>query len=100
MAAGKHVLMVLTSNDKLGDTGKQTGWYLPEVAHPYDVFKKAGVKMTLASPKGGLAPVDEGSIAASKEDKSCMDFNDGEETKGLVANTMALADVKDTSGYD
>ena len=96
----KHVLMVLTSNDKLGDTGKQTGWYLPEVAHPYDVFKKAGLKMSFASPKGGAAPVDEGSVGASKEDKSCMDFNDGEDTKALVANTVALADVTDLGQYD
>jgi len=95
----KNILMVLTSNDKLGDSGKPTGWYLPECAHPYAVFKAAGFTMTFASPKGGLAPVDEGSIDASKEDKGCMDFQNGEETKKLIAETVALKDVK-SEGFD
>ena len=46
----KRVLIVLTSHDKLGDTGKPTGWYLPEAAHPYNVFKEAGYKISWASP--------------------------------------------------
>ena len=42
MAAGKeNILLVLTSHDKLGETGKQTGWYLPEVAHPWKVSDSA-----------------------------------------------------------
>lgn len=58
------VLMVLTSHDKLGETkGNQTGWYFPEGAEPFKVFSKAGVEMTWASPKGGTAPVDKGSLA-------------------------------------
>ena len=51
------VLMILTSHEDMGNTGKKTGWYLPEMAHPYHVFKKAGYKMTLVSPKGGKAPM-------------------------------------------
>jgi len=97
--ASKNILMILTSCDKLGDSGKQTGWYLPECAHPYAAFKAAGFNMTFASPKGGLAPVDEGSVDASKEDKGCMDFHTGEETKKLIANTLALKDVK-SDGFD
>jgi len=95
-AGKKTILMVLTSHDKLGESGKQTGWYLPECAHPYDAFKKAGFQMTFASPKGGLAPVDEGSIDASKEDKSCMDFHSGTETKKLITETKLLKDMKAT----
>ena len=49
--------MVLTNHEDMGNTGKKTGWYLPEMAHPYHVFKKAGYSMTLASPKGGKAPL-------------------------------------------
>ena len=56
------MLLVLTSNDMLGDTGKKTGWYLPEAAHPYNVFKAAGCTITWASPKGGEAPVDADSL--------------------------------------
>ena len=54
--------MVLTSHDKLGDTGNPTGWYLPEAAHPYHVFKAAGYTMSWASPKGGEAPCDPDSL--------------------------------------
>ena len=90
----KKVLMVLTSHDKLGDTGEQTGWYLPEAAHPYKVFSEAGLEMEFASPQGGLAPLDEGSITASKEDAVCMSFAEDEEKKKLWSETKALADCK------
>jgi len=93
------ILIVCTSHDKLGDSGKQTGWYLSEVAHPYEVFKKASIEMVFASPKGGVAPVDEGSVAASKEDALCMSFIEGEDTKALVDNTVALKDI-DASEFD
>ena len=56
--------------------------------------------MTWASPKGGAAPCDEGSIAASKEDKSCMDFIEGEATKALVDNTVALSTLTDLTSFD
>ncbi len=52
------ILMVLTSHDKLGDTGKKTGFWLEEFAAPYYVFKDAGAEITLASPKGGQPPID------------------------------------------
>ena len=52
------VLMVLTSHDRLGNTGRPTGFWLEEFAAPYYVLKDAGVEITLASPKGGQPPVD------------------------------------------
>jgi putative intracellular protease/amidase len=52
------VLMVLTSHDQLGNTGRKTGFWLEELAAPYFVFKDAGVDITLASPKGGQPPLD------------------------------------------
>lgn len=51
------VLTVVTSHGDLGNTGKKTGWYLPEVSHPYDVFTKAGFEVDFVSPKGGDAPM-------------------------------------------
>ena len=50
------VLLVLTSHDQLGDTGRKTGFWLEELAAPYYVFKDAGAQITLASPKGGRPP--------------------------------------------
>lgn len=52
------ILMVLTSHDKLGDSGKKTGFWLEEFAAPYYVFKDAEVEITLASPQGGQPPLD------------------------------------------
>ena len=52
------ILMVLTSHDQLGDTGRKTGFWLEEFAAPYFVFRDAGVQLTLASPKGGQPPID------------------------------------------
>lgn len=54
----KRILIALTSHDRKGDTGQPTGAYLPEVAHPYDVFKKAGYEVDFASVKGGRVPLD------------------------------------------
>jgi len=63
------ILFVLTSHNKLGNTGKPTGWYLPELAHPYHVLHgKANI--TVASPKGGEAPLDPASVEAAKDDIS------------------------------
>ncbi len=52
------ILMVLTSHDRLGDTDKPTGLWLEEFATPYYIFRDEGVKVVLASPKGGRPPID------------------------------------------
>jgi putative intracellular protease/amidase len=67
--SGKRVLMVLTSHSKLGATGEDTGWYLPECAHPYFVFQDAGFAITIASIAGGVAPVDHSSIDLSDSEQ-------------------------------
>ncbi len=58
----KKVLMVVTSHDRLGNTEKSTGLYLSEFAHPYEIFEQAGYEISVASPKGGDAPVDPKSL--------------------------------------
>ena len=57
------ILMVLTSHDTLGDTGRKTGYWFEELAAPYYTFKDAGAEVVLASPKGGLPPLDPASTA-------------------------------------
>ena len=52
------VLMVLTSHDQLGNTGRKTGFWLEELAAPYYAFRDAGAQVVLASPKGGMPPLD------------------------------------------
>ncbi|MGA2488183.1 MAG: type 1 glutamine amidotransferase domain-containing protein, partial [Roseiarcus sp.] len=51
------ILMVITSHDQLGNTGRKTGFWLEELAAPYYTFKDGGVEVTLASPKGGRPPL-------------------------------------------
>lgn len=63
----KKVLMIVTSHKSLGGTGKSTGLYLSELAHPYEVLEEAGCEITLASPKGGVAPIDPDSLCAEFE---------------------------------
>ncbi|KAK0715551.1 DJ-1/PfpI family protein [Lasiosphaeris hirsuta] len=82
------VLIVLTSHNKLGDTDRLTGWYLPEFAHPYDEFKAAGFEITVASPKGGVAPLDASSVEMFKNDPSSARFLD--ENTALWENTEKL----------
>lgn len=52
------ILIVLTSHDQLGDTGRTTGFWLEELAAPYYAFTDAGAQIVLASPKGGQPPLD------------------------------------------
>ena len=66
MIMTKKILMVLTSHDELGNTGQKTGFWVEEFAAPYYAFIDAGVEVTLASPKGGQAPID------ACDDNSCL----------------------------
>ena len=90
------VLIVLTSHNKLGDTGNPTGWYLPEFAHPYNVLAKAGADITIASPNGGEAPLDPSSVKAFEKDEESQTFL---KTMGsLWKNTQKLSEFVGKSG--
>lgn len=68
-----NILMVLTSHDQLGNTGKKTGFWLEECAAPYYAFKDAGADVTLASPLGGQPPLDlKSDVPDSQTDFSSM----------------------------
>ena len=73
------VLMVLTSHDQLGDTGKPTGFWLEEFAAPYYVFKDAGIEVILASPKGGQPPIDPKSDEPGNQTEAMERFKGGPE---------------------
>ncbi|KAJ5220288.1 ThiJ/PfpI family protein [Penicillium chermesinum] len=83
------VLIVLTSADEFPGVGK-TGWYLPEFAHPWEVLHSK-TELTIASPKGGAAPLDQGSVEMFKSDPVSQKFL--AEQKSLWENTVKLSDV-------
>ena len=88
------ILMVLTSHDKLGDTGEKTGFWLEEFAAPYYALKDAGAEITLASPKGGQPPLDPKSDAEDAQTDDTRRFKGDEAAKAELANTDKLSDVK------
>jgi hypothetical protein len=88
------ILMVLTSHDQLGDTGRKTGFWLEEFAAPYFVFKDAGVKLTLASPKGGQPPVDPKSDLPENQTSAMTRFKNDPVAQKALSQTVKLADVK------
>ncbi len=87
------ILMVLTSHDRLGDTGKKTGFWLEEFAAPYYVFKDAGAEITLASPKGGQPPLDPKSDEPDAQTDATRRFRADAEATAALAKTSVLADV-------
>jgi putative intracellular protease/amidase len=91
--------MVLTSHDKLGDTGRKTGFWLEEFAAPYFVFRDAGVDLTLASPKGGQPPIDPKSDLPENQTQAMARFKKDDVAKKALARTAKLADVE-AEDYD
>jgi putative intracellular protease/amidase len=88
------ILMVLTSHDQLGNTGRKTGFWLEEFAAPYFVFRDAGVDLTLASPKGGQPPVDPKSDMPENQTPAMERFKKDPAAQKALANTAKLADMK------
>jgi putative intracellular protease/amidase len=94
-----NILMVLTSHDQLGDTGKKTGFWLEEFAAPYYVLKDAGQEITLASPKGGQPPVDPKSDDPDTQTDATRRFKGDAEAQAQLASTKRLGSVR-SSDFD
>jgi putative intracellular protease/amidase len=94
-----NILMVLTSHDELGDTGKKTGFWLEEFAAPYYVFKDAGATLTLASPLGGQPPLDPSSDAPDAQTADTARFKNDPAAQAALASTVLLSTVR-SSDFD
>ena len=88
-----NILMVLTSHDQLGDTGKKTGFWLEEFAAPYYALKEAGATLTVVSPKGGQPPLDPKSDEPDAQTAATARFKADPAAQAALANTGKLADV-------
>ena len=87
------ILMVLTSHDQLGDTGKKTGFWLEEFAAPYYAFKDAGADVVLASPAGGQPPLDPKSDLPDFQTETTHRFKADPDAQQALANTVRLDTV-------
>ena len=88
------VLMVLTSHDQLGNTGRKTGFWLEEFAAPYFAFRDAGAQLTLTSPKGGQPPIDPKSDDPENQTEAMARFKGDKTAQEQLSHTKKLADMK------
>jgi putative intracellular protease/amidase len=88
------ILMVITSHDTLGNTGRKTGFWLEELAAPYFTFKDTGVEIVLASPKGGQPPLDPKSNEPSFQTDLTHRWEADAAAKAQLASTVRLDSVK------
>jgi putative intracellular protease/amidase len=95
----KKVLMVLTSHDTLGNTGRKTGFWLEELAAPYYTFKDAGLEIVLASPAGGQPPLDPKSNEPSFQTDLTRRFEADPAATAQLAATVRLDSV-DQADFD
>ncbi|MGC0793714.1 type 1 glutamine amidotransferase domain-containing protein [Pantoea agglomerans] len=93
------ILMVLTSHDELGTTGKKTGFWLEELAAPYYAFLDAGAEITLASPKGGQPPLDPKSDEPDSQTDETRRFHADSAAQAVLASTVKL-DTVDQEAFD
>ena len=87
------VLIVLTSHDKLGNTGRKTGFWLEELAAPYYTFKDAGAEIVLASPKGGQPPLDPKSNEPDFQTEQTRRFEADADANAQLASTVRLESI-------
>lgn len=88
-----NILFVLTSHSQMGDTGHKTGFWVEEFANPYYTLVDAGVKITIASPKGGIAPIDPTSNLPQNATEDTERFNKDAAVQKMINETIALADI-------
>ncbi|MCQ4035119.1 type 1 glutamine amidotransferase domain-containing protein [Kaistella montana] len=94
-----NVLFVLTSHDKLGNTGEKTGFWIEEFASPYYYLADKGVEVTLASPAGGQPPIDPSSDKPENQTEATIRFKGDQALQDKLSKTHKLAEVK-AENYD
>ena len=95
-----RILMIVTSNEKMGNTGKATGIWAEELVTPYYIFMDAGFEVEIASPKGGGVPFDPSSIKPKGQNDSNIErFLADQIAQNKISKTLRTASV-DTAGFD
>ena len=92
-------MIILTSHSQLGNTGRKTGFWFEEFATPYYIFKNSGAELTLASPNGGLPPVDPRSERPEMQTEAAIRFQADGYAQAELANTRTLSSIS-VGDYD
>ena len=93
------IVMILTSHSELGNTGKETGFWIEEFAAPYYVFIDAGASITIASPKGGQPPIDPSSDTAENQTPAVIRFKADKKLQKMLSETHLLTSIS-SDDYD
>jgi len=93
------ILLILTSHDQLGDTGEKTGFWLEEFAAPYYVLKDAGADITIATPNGGMPPIDPKSTTTDFQTASTKRYDEDKDLQKLLSNSEKLERIS-AEDYD
>jgi len=93
----EKILIVLTSHSQLGNTGQKTGFWLPELTHPYYEFQNAGYQVDIASPEGGMSPLD--AKAFNEPDEYHQLFLNDAQLMSKVMRTIPLSRIN-PGNYD
>ncbi len=89
----KRVLLIMSSHDEMGISGKQTGTWFEEVASPYYILTKAGYEVVFASPDGGEAPIDLLSMKAPFTTSNTDKFLKDDVAMFALKNTRVLRNI-------
>jgi putative intracellular protease/amidase len=95
----KKVLFVVTSHEKLGDTGEKTGFWSEELAAPYYELLDNGIEIDIATPLGGQPPIDPKSEDPSAATEDTKRFDSDKVLLEKLKNTHKLADINQAD-YD
>ncbi|KAF9972860.1 hypothetical protein BGZ73_003927 [Actinomortierella ambigua] len=88
----KRILALLPSTDTIGNIKKKTGWYAEELAEPATILANRGFEIVFASPKGGKAPLDEGSREAAEKNGIVKAFLENKEIQDKIAHSHKIAE--------
>lgn len=96
----RRILIIVTSNDRMGETGKPTGLWAEELAAPYFAFTDAGHEVEIASPKGGAAPIDPGSLKSQGENDAVVERFLADPTAQRKVQATQVVGELDASRFD
>ena len=96
---GKRALVIATSHDTLGETGKKTGVFASEMTAPYYTFLDAEMDVDVASIKGGVIPVEPMSVKWPLKSEHDDRFLKDKDLRQKVAAAKSVSQL-DGAQYD